>query len=202
MTDKNSETLRSYEARVAAYTNGTSHTVIGPAKDWIDANLSELGTDAKILEIGSAHGRDAAYFKEKGFSLECTDAVFGFVTQLRASGFQARVFNVLTDELAEKYDMIFANAVLLHFDRIEFNLVLKKLCSALEPGGRLAFSLKQGRGEGWSNEKIEAPRYFRYWERETLEPLLANTGFARWKLREAHTGRTHADWLFVTAYVD
>jgi SAM-dependent methyltransferase len=202
MTDKNSETIRSYEARVAAYTNGTSQTVFGPAKDWIDGNLGQLRQDAKILEIGSAHGRDAIYFAEKGFKIECTDAVSGFVSQLQASGFDARVFNVLTDELDDKYDMIFANAVLLHFDRIEVNLVLRKLCRALKHSGRLAFSLKHGRGEGWSSEKIDAPRYFSYWERENLEPLLTMTGFAKWKIEGARTGRAHANWLFVTAYAE
>jgi 2-polyprenyl-3-methyl-5-hydroxy-6-metoxy-1,4-benzoquinol methylase len=202
MSDNNSETLRSYEARVTAYTEGTSQTVHGPAKAWIDSILNELQQNAKILEIGSAHGRDAIYFREMGFKIECTDAVSGFVSQLRASGFDARLFNVLSDELNEKYDLIFANAVLLHFDRSEFILVLRKLRSALKHGGQLAFSLKQGRGEAWSREKIDAPRYFSYWERENLEPLLAATDFTKWTIEESHTGRAHAEWLFVTAYVE
>ncbi|MGO9171587.1 MAG: class I SAM-dependent methyltransferase [Rhodomicrobium sp.] len=196
----NSETLRSYERHVNAYTDGTLQVVFGAAKDWIDGVLADLPREAKLVELGSAFGRDAAYIASKGFEIECTDAVSGFVSKLQAGGFNARLFNVLTDDLSEKYDLIFANAVLLHFDRREFSFVLKKLFHSLKGNGRFAFSLKQGQGESWSNEKIDAPRYFCYWERDNLEPLLKEAGFARWTIYEALTNRAHAEWLFITAY--
>ena len=197
MNDSNLQTLRSYEERVQAYIDGTSSIVAAAAKDWIDAALLGLPADAKCLELGSAFGRDAAYIASKGFDIECTDAVPGFVAELRARGFKARGFNALTDDLADRYDLIFANAVMLHFDAREFLFVLKKMTRALTSGGRFAFSLKRGKGEGWSKEKIGAPRFFCYWEPEALQPILRDAGFAGWSLNEAHTERAHADWLFV-----
>jgi len=199
MNTSNCETLRSYEGRVQEYIDGTAQTVSGAAKDWIDAALSGLPAEARLIELGSAFGRDAAYVAAKGFTVECTDAVPGFVSQLQARGFAARLFNVLTDDLGDRHDLILANAVLLHFNRSEFSFVLKKLVRSLKRGGRFAFSLKRGQGESWSSEKIGAPRYFCYWEREDLEPLLRDAGFAGWTIDAARTNRAHADWLFVIA---
>lgn len=205
MSSSNDETLRSYAEQVQEYIEGTSQTVSGAAKDWIDSVLSCLPVGAKLIELGSAFGRDAAYIISKGFELECTDAVPGFVSQLQARGFNARQFNArqfnaMSDDLKDRYDLIFANAVMLHFDRGEFAFVLRKLLGSLKSGGRFAFSLKRGRGEGWSREKIGAPRFFCYWEREELASFLGDAGFAGWSIEEAHTKRAHAEWLFVIAH--
>ncbi|MCR6630670.1 MAG: class I SAM-dependent methyltransferase [Magnetospirillum sp.] len=148
MTGANRETLRSYEDRVREYIDGTLQVVTGEAKDWIDAALANLPSGARLVELGSAFGRDAAYVASRGFDVECTDAVPGFVSHLRAHGFNARLFNALTDDLDGRYDLILANAVMLHFDRGEFALVLGKLLRSLKSGGRFAFSLKRGQGEG------------------------------------------------------
>jgi len=199
MTASNRETLRSYEGRVQEYIEGTAQTVTGAVKDWIDAALFDLPATAGLVELGSAFGRDAAYIASKGFEIECTDAVPAFVSQLQARGFEARQFNALSDDLDDRYDLILANAVMLHFDRSEFAFVLNKLARSLKSGGRFAFSLKRGRGESWSSEKIGAPRYFCYWERENLEPLLRDAGFAGWTVEQALTARSHAEWLFVIA---
>jgi SAM-dependent methyltransferase len=200
MSGANGKTLLSYEARVQHYVDGTSHVVSGATKDWIDDAVQGLEAGARLVELGSAFGRDAAYIASLGFAVECTDAVPGFVTLLQARGFAARRCNVLTDALGCDYDLIFANAVLLHFDRGEFAFVLKKLRGSLKSGGRLAFSLKRGRGESWSVEKIGAPRFFCYWEPEDLPALLRDAGFSHWRIVEAATQRAHAEWLYLIAF--
>jgi len=112
----------------------------------------------------------------------------------------ARRFDLLTDDLpAGAYDLVLANAVLLHFTPEEFLRLLTKLLRALTAGGRLAFSLKKGVGESWSEEKIRAPRYFCYWTAETLLPCLRQAGFSGWELEEATTSRSHPEWLYVIA---
>jgi SAM-dependent methyltransferase len=202
MAGSNDETLKSYEARVEAYVDGTASDVADAAKDWIDALLADLQPGARVFELGAAFGRDADYIRAKGFRIACADAVPGFVAILRAKGLEARLFNVLTDPLDERFDLVFANAVLLHFTAGECAAALAKLRGALAPGGRLAFSLKQGQGEEWSDAKLGAPRFFRYWLAEDLPPYLQRAGFVDWTIVEAHTARAHADWLFVTARAD
>jgi SAM-dependent methyltransferase len=199
MNGSNDETLRSYEARVQEYVDGTTHVVSGAVKVWIDESLAGLSPRAKILELGSAFGRDAAYIAAQGFEVERTDAVEGFVDHLNAQGLGARLFNVITDDFVGKYDFIFANAVLLHFNAEEFLIALIKIRRALKSPGRLSFSLKMGQGESWSSEKINSPRFFRYWQSHELDKPLHDAGFSGWTIKEEKTTRTHAEWLFVIA---
>lgn len=199
MTGTNAKTLASYDAHVPAYIAGTSHDVTGAGKACIDAALAGLPPDAQIMELGSAFGRDALYMQAQGYAVACTDATPAFVDHLRTLGLQARLFNALTDMPAPDHDLIFANAVLLHFDRAEFAVVLAKMARALKSGGRFAFSLKRGDGESWSDEKLNAPRYFCYWQPEALPPLLAQAGFSDWSVDAVTSARAHANWLYVIA---
>jgi 2-polyprenyl-3-methyl-5-hydroxy-6-metoxy-1,4-benzoquinol methylase len=197
----NAQTIASYEAHVPAYIAGTAQEVSGPAKDWIDAALDGLAPGARLLELGSAFGRDARYIMGRGYRLECSDATQGFIEHLRAQGFTARRFNALTDELDHPYDLIIANAVLLHFTRAECAYVLAKLAAAVRPGGRCAFSLKQGDGEEISTMKLNAPRYFCYWQPGDLPEILRAAGFAGWDIATANTDRKHAQWIYVIAHM-
>jgi len=199
MSEANRKTLRSYEGHAAAYVAGTASEVSGVTKDWIEAALQDLPATARLVEIGSAFGRDAAYIAARGFQIECTDAAESFVVELQKRGIPARRFDVLTERLEPGYDLLLANAVLHHFERQDLATILGQLGAALQPGGRLAFSLKRGQGEEWSDAKLGAPRFFCYWEPEQLPPLLRAAGFASWRIDTAKTGRVHADWLYVIA---
>lgn len=199
MSEANRKTLHSYEQHAAEYVAGTTSEVNGASKDWIDAALLDLPATARLVEIGSAFGRDAAYIAARGFQVECTDAAESFVVELQKRGFAARRFDVLAERLEPGADLILANAVLHHFGREDFVTILGQLGAALQPGGRLAFSLKRGPGEEWSDAKLGAPRFFCYWEPEQLPPLLRAAGFASWTIDTAKTGRAHADWLYVIA---
>jgi SAM-dependent methyltransferase len=200
MTETNKKTLASYDQHVPEYVTGTSNVVSGATKSWIDAALNGLPRDATLLELGSGHGRDALYIQQQGYEVACTDATPAFVEHLRGLGLQASHFNALTDIVASKFDLIFANAVLLHFTREEFVMVLAKMAGALKPDGRFAFSLKRGNAEEWSNAKLNAPRYFCYWEPEALPVLLSRAGFSSWSIDAVTTERTHPDWICVIAW--
>lgn len=173
----NNITLQSYESAINLYVAGTPNQTTGNVKTWIDTVLSLLTANAQIIEIGSAFGRDAEYIESQGFSVERTDAVMGFVDFLQQKGYSARNFNVLTDDFDKSYDLIFANAVFLHFTPDEFQTILSKIHTHLSAKGLLAFSLKIGEGEEWSMEKVDSPRYFCYWTKETIQALLTQTRF-------------------------
>lgn len=36
---------------------------------------------------------------------------------------------------------------------------------------------KQGEGESWSDDKLGAPRYFCYWTKDSIKPLIQQAGF-------------------------
>lgn len=159
MSKTNNRTVESYNTHIQEYIDGTPHEVLGGDKDWLDGLLADVSKDARILELGSAFGRDAEYLAGLGYAVECTDATSAFVDLLQQKSFDAKVLNAIADELPQGIDFVLANAVLLHFNRDETMLVIKKVFDSLNANGKFAFTLKQGDGEGWSEEKLGAPRF-------------------------------------------
>jgi len=198
MTDSNHQTIQSYEAHVQEYINGTPQDVSGVVKEWLDEAIANLPKDARILEFGSAFGRDATYLQNLGYKVECTDATQAFVDLLNQKGFNARRLNAITDDLGGQYDFVLANAVLLHFTRDETKQVLQKVFDALNPGGTFAFTLKQGEGEKWSEDKLGAPRYFCFWTEDQIRQLVEATGFTDVKVT-GDKATANATWLQVIA---
>ena len=166
--DANKKTLAAYQQGVKQY-NAASLPISGSVKDWIDASLALLTPSAHILELGSAHGRDADYIENKGFKIDRTDAAQAFVDYLKDQNKDARLLNALTDDYGGPYNMIYANAVLLHFTPEQTKAVLQKVHDALKPNGLFSFSVKIGDGSAWSEAKLNAPRYFTYWREEPLK---------------------------------
>ncbi len=173
----NDLTLNAYARGINEYIVGTPSETNGIVQEWIDDFLKLLPINANIVEIGSAHGRDALYIESCGFSVERTDATLEFVTYLKKQGHGANSFNILTDDFKSSYDLIFANAVFLHFTPDELKKVLTKVHASLVDKGILAFSVKLGEGEEWTSVKVGNPRYFCYWTSEGIQSLLESNGF-------------------------
>lgn len=201
MQNSNTQTLATYNTKVQTYIDTSPNEVFGPLQVWIDSNLDALSKDAKILEIGSGTGKDAKYIASKGYTMELTDASQGFIDYLRSEGLEARLLNAIEDDLGENYDMIFADAVFLHFTEPELRLVLNKVHTALNPIGRLAFTLKAGEGEESTTRKMDAPRYFHFWLEEEISQILKETGFTEVTITtdEDFRGEGRPDWLHITA---
>jgi predicted TPR repeat methyltransferase len=162
---------------------------------WISDALAYAETSDKILEIGSAFGRDAEFMQALGYSPTLTDAFDAAVEYLHSNGHEATKLNVLTDKLEDEYKVIIACAVFLHFTEDEFRDVLMKLSDHIERDGVLAFSVKNGEGEEWSDEKMGAPRYFHYWNPQKIQPLLEESGYEVLNLRLEENDK----WLYVIA---
>ncbi|HSX06431.1 MAG TPA: class I SAM-dependent methyltransferase [Candidatus Saccharimonadia bacterium] len=201
VNNTNDQTLDSYNKTVTKYIDTSPQVVDGDLKAWIDKNLDMLGNEPKILEIGSGSGKDADYFASRGFDMELTDASQGFVDHLVKAGKKARLLNVLTDDLGTEYDMVFADAVFLHFNRDQLGLVLNKVHSSLKSGGRLVFSLKAGSGEEVTERKLDVPRYFCFWEADEIEVVLKNAGFSKIDIMPVsdYRGDARPAWLLIGA---
>lgn len=199
---ENDTTLQSYEAHVQEYIDGTPQEVSGHVKEWLDRALSLVPKDGHVLELGSAFGRDAIYVEQQGYQVQRTDATQGFVDLLNNQGHDARLLNAITGDFGSGWNLIFANAVLLHFTPEETEVVLKKAHESLAENGIFAFTVKQGEGSGWSEEKLGAPRYFNYWDTESLQSLLTSTGFGDVEVNDGNDGHSHsnAKWIHVIAH--
>lgn len=189
----NHDTIAAYESHIQEYIDNTPQTVNADCKIWIDNTLSLIPKDGIILELGSAFGRDASYFKSMEYQVKCTDAAQGFVEYLKNHGYDACLLNAITDPFNGSYSMIFANGVFLHFTPEELSTVLSKSYDALQEKGILAFSVKLGTGSEWAEDKLGAPRFYCYWQLDSLELLLKKFGFT------IHTFSNNKKWLYIIA---
>jgi SAM-dependent methyltransferase len=177
--ESNRTTLDTYQKNFDNYVSKTAQETSGSQKDWIESFLTYIDKDTPILEIGAAFGRDAAFITSEGYTnLTVSDAFDVAVDTLKQKGFEnVQKLNVLTDEPNEKYGLIIASAVFLHFTSDELQIVLQKLRGNLLDNGVLAFSVKQGEGEEWTNNKMDGPRFFRYWQKDEIGQQVETCGY-------------------------
>lgn len=195
----NSITVKSYEDNIQKFIDRTPKDMIGDTKVWIDKVIKAGSKHGKNFEIGSGFGRDADYMRALDFRIICSDVSEGFVKVLKQKGYDAKLFNALEDQFDANYDLIFANAVFEHFTRKELISLMIKIYQSLSPNGLLAFSIRQGQGEIWSNEKLDAPRYFCLWQRGNLKELIEKTGFKITSITQS-TGFQGIKRLYIIAH--
>jgi len=192
------ETLNSYELSAQKFAENT--TIVPEAAAWLSDVVRDLKSDATILDIGSGAGNDAEALRKLGYSVQCSDAARSFLPILKAKGFAPIHFNILSNDLTTRFDVVIANAVLHHFDDDEFEYALRKIRTLLNPEGRFGFALKAGDGCEWSSHKLGANRYYRYRSKGIVDAALQRAGYRRCDVREAITKRQHPLWLFATAH--
>jgi predicted TPR repeat methyltransferase len=185
----NDKTIKAYEKQFQVYVDTVTHVVGGLHKEWIDTALLETNKNSSIFEIGSGFGRDAGYIKSCGYQIQTSDVAQGFIEKLKMAGFKSIEFNVLKDDFSEKYDMVFASSVLLHFDKLDLHKVLLKIKHALSESGIFTFSLKLGEGEEWFVGDIKSPRYYRFWQPESIKQLVLSLGFQVLYLKKCNKTR-------------
>lgn len=195
----NTVTLQTYADKLDAYIATTPEIINEAEYPWIGQSLRLIPDMSKVLELGSGAGRNATYITECGYSLECTDAVQGFVDVMRQKGLHASVLDVLKDDLGAGYNMVFANGLLVHFTPQETAHVLAKVYTALVDGGIFAFSIKLGEGQKWTSEKLDAPRYFYLWQPADVRMLAEQHGFEIVSETSGTTSLKNASWLYVIA---
>ncbi len=192
------ETVNTYRLGFQTYIARTPSEPTGEFKAWMDSFLSHIVSGGTIFELGSASGRDARYFSQRGYRVFCTDVIPEALAALAGQGFMTASFDFREKPLPEwigSFDGVFANAVLLHATPAVFLSVLDTVLSLLRPGGVIAFSLKAGVGEEVTSEKMDAPRYFCYHTQEELHALLSVRGVDILHLDYAD----HGKWLHVIA---
>ncbi|WP_132300800.1 bifunctional 2-polyprenyl-6-hydroxyphenol methylase/3-demethylubiquinol 3-O-methyltransferase UbiG [Kribbella sp. VKM Ac-2568] len=190
----NEVTLAAYEQAADRFRESIPRDPNGPLLELLDLAGDRLRPGATVLELGSGTGRDAVELEERGYRVRRTDAAWSFVEMMRADGFEADQLNALVDDFGGPYDVVFADAVFLHFDPDQLAVVLRK---AREAAGLLAFTTREGDGDEWSNRYLDLPRHFTMWQEEPLRQLLTDTGWTVLHL-ERHQSRV-GGWFYVLA---
>ena len=197
--NENAKTLEVYEENFQKFIDNTPAIVTGDVKTWIDESLGYIPKGGYVLELGAANGRDAKYMQDVGYKVLPTDASKSFVKVMRDNGLQPMLLNALSDPLGGPFDMIFANAVLLHFTKKEMQEVVRKIHLSLKEEGVFSFRMKNGTGSEWSTHKLEKPRFFQFWSPEELTTLLKNNDFRLLSLTKGSSKFNDFKWLQVIA---
>lgn len=196
------ETVTAYELDAAAYAEA-SPTMPDSVRADLEELAAGLGAGARVLEIGSGGGRDALLMEELGLRVRRTDITPAFVALLREQGHAADLLDPLVDDLSSPegpYDVVWANASLLHVDRVDLPTVLARLAEVTRDGGLLRVSLKEGDGDGWSTHgSISRPRHFTYWRASSLEPVVTGAGWSEVAIRSGVPGTRGETWLELSA---
>ena len=165
-------TLETYSKLPEKYIQGTISIVSNHQKEFIDLYLSKINKTDNILEVGTANGRGADYIDEKGYFVNKTDLVDYFIDFNKNNNNACSKFNVITDKLNLKYNLIIAHTVLLHFNEDEFRKAIQNIFYHLKENAYFACVMKKGTGEEYSKRKMDSSRYFKYY---SLDELKAKT---------------------------
>ena len=156
-------TLAHYDAGARDFWEGTrDHDVsqnIAALLDHIQAS-----PPFELLDFGCGPGRDLMTFRRLGHRATGLEGSAQLAAMARAhSGCEVLEQNFLRLDLpAERFDGVFANAVLFHIPAQELPRILRQLHAALKPNGVLFSSNPRGDGqEGWSGDRYGA---FHDWE--------------------------------------
>ena len=151
-------TLAHYEFNAQSYWEGTrNHDVsqnIGALLQHIEAS-----SPFELLDFGCGPGRDLRAFKALGHRVTGLEGAPQLAALARAnSGCVVLEQSFLDLDLPrDRFDGVFANAVLFHVPSQVLPQVLRALHTTLKPGGVLFSSNPRGDGqEGWNGERYGA----------------------------------------------
>lgn len=169
-----SQTLAHYDGNAQAFWQGTKdHDVsqnIAALLHYVD-----VPEPFELLDFGCGPGRDLKTFKALGHHPIGLEGAAALAAMARAnSGCEVWEQNFLELALpAERFDGVFANAVLFHVPSAALPRVLSQLFETLKTGGVLFCSNPRGEGqEGWQGE-----RYGAYHNLETWRGFMMAAGF-------------------------
>lgn len=131
-----------------------------------------VGSDSRVLEIGSGSGREADFLEALGLTVRRTDATRRFLEIQAARGKKGDLLDVVTDDLGGPYDAVVALCVLFYVRRAEIGVVLAKVAQALRPGGAFLVSMRGGKGE--KNGEYQTV----LWRRDDFARQLEDTGMS------------------------
>jgi len=196
MTEKESisKTLEYYNKNAGSFAEGTQDVDFTMMQD---SFLEYIPKGGYILDFGCGSGRDARYFKDKGFRVDAVDGSEEMVKVAAAhSGLPVRLMLFQDLDAGEEYGGIWACSSIPHLHRTELAEVMQKIRAALRPGGILYTSFKYGDFSGERNG-----RFFTDMTEESFGRLLEDTGgfdiIRLWITSDVRPGRDSEKWLNV-----
>lgn len=183
MADFDQQTLAAYAGKIDDYISLTGKDAPDRA---IQAFIDAMPAAGRVLDLGCGPGNSAAQMIRAGLKVDATDASKEMI-QAAKDHFNVRATLATFADLnaTHLYDGVFANFSLLHAPKSDFSGHLKRIHTALKPGGTLHLGMKTGTGEG----RDALGRFYAYYSIDELTVHLTTAGFSTsWIQR---TGQAH-----------
>ena len=200
MTDRNhppknetkNQTLHYYNENAADFCAGTLQADMSHLYDQF---LCHIPPGGRILDLGCGSGRDSKIFLARGYQVTAADGSEA-LCKLAASyiGQPVRCMDFEDLDYTEEFHGIWACASLLHVEKSRILPILRKIHSALLPGGVLYVSFKHGSGE-----RLSGQRFFSDYTEDDLKALFPSSG--GWQILTIFTtgdvreGRDGEQWV-------
>jgi len=139
------DTLGYYDSNAEAFVESTLHVSMD---ELYREFLPQVSGGGHILDAGCGSGRDALYFKQRGYRVSAFDgsqAITSLARQKTGLPVQHRFFSEINE--TSTYDGIWACASLLHLPLSDVQHAIGRLWNALKPDGTFYMSFKVGQGE-------------------------------------------------------
>lgn len=212
MSKENEKTVEIYKENASKYLKTTiEHDELEPEKakrkreklnKFLEDNLKLIPNGAKVFEIGSANGVNAKFIESIGYDVTASDVANDFISACKANGLNTVNFNVLKDDFNDKYSVILAWRVFVHFTKEDMVEVLRKTYNSLEDGGIFIFNVMnreiKNTDEEWvdfSNEyHMGVKRYYKYFRQKEMDETIKNIEY---KIQSFHKegGENQNKWL-------
>ena len=171
------KTVKTYEDNLAAYLDKTPEKPTWEMKERLDTLLTYSFPGASILEFGTWTWRDADYFQSLGYTVQRSDIATSFLVYNTQREQEIISLDLLEYRHDWVYDILFANAVFLHFTPPQLEKILGSIKKNLLVGWILGCSFKKWIWEELSTEKMPSPRYFKYRQEDELAVVFGDQGY-------------------------
>ncbi len=201
MKDLKKTTINSYNKTASEYYKVVTSFEFLPE---IEVFTKKVVKGGKILDLGCGPGHHSKYFSTLNFNVTGIDLSSEMIKVAKREfiGLDFRVMDILDLDFEENsFDGIWASASLLHINKIQLELILKRIQKILVNDGILYISLKEGKG----SELFKDIRYggvekfYAYYKFEEIKNILEDVGLVILKI-ELKGKRTSYDtnsWLHV-----
>jgi len=156
--------------------------------DGVDTFMEMLQKGARILDVGCGTGIKTAVLMGKGFSVTGVDFSEKMIEIARRNVPEAKfeVWDLMDlGKMEQKFDAVFAQAVLLHIPKRDIPAALRILAGRLVPGGYLYVAVKERRTNEGEEEVVkendygyEYERFFSYFTLEDAKNFIKDAGLA------------------------
>jgi SAM-dependent methyltransferase len=133
--------------------------------------VKHLPPGAKVLDVGCGSGRDMLWLQNRGFystGLDCSPDLSALARE--KTGLSVLEADFETFDFSQmQMDALLLVGALVHLPQTRFLPVLKRILQALNSGGLLLITMKQGQGA----KQAPDGRVFYLWQKEDLLPIFA-----------------------------